>query len=268
MCTRRLLNTDYSRNMIKSTVWFLAGGLFTLAVFGVSIQLRTYFAKKNLTIVAFGDSTTAQRNYPGEIPVKIYTTIMQDELNLSLPGMGVTVVNAGFGGDDTDRAMLRFNRDVIAYKPDIVIVQFGINDAAIDVRAKPARSDARVAQAKFIKNITFFITELEKIGSKVILMTPNPNCWNKQTIEWFGVTPYRIYEPDGINFNLINYANSIREIAKQYSRLYFIDIYQAFKKRMESHPSENLIPDCVHPYNEGHRLIANLLIQKIRDIYK
>ncbi len=73
-------------------------------------------------IVAFGDSTTAPRGN-----LKVYADILRDELT------GVQVINAGVGGNTTSMARLRFEADVLTHAPDLVLIQFGINDSAIDV---------------------------------------------------------------------------------------------------------------------------------------
>ena len=43
------------------------------------------------------------------------------------------IINAGIGGHNTENARARLQKDVLSKNPDVVIIQFGINDAAIDV---------------------------------------------------------------------------------------------------------------------------------------
>ena len=59
-------------------------------------------------VVTFGDSTTAAR---GEL--KVYSQVLADELE------GIKVINAGVGGDNTDHARARFEKDVRAHHPDV-----------------------------------------------------------------------------------------------------------------------------------------------------
>ena len=75
-----------------------------------------------VTIVAFGDSTTAPRD-----SLVVYADILRAELS------NVRVLNAGSGGDSTEMARARFSRDVLDRKPGVVVIQFGINDSAVDV---------------------------------------------------------------------------------------------------------------------------------------
>lgn len=87
------------------------------------------------TIVAFGDSTTAPRGN-----LVVYSTLLQSELFAQ--GQPIRVVNSGVGGNTTEVARDRFERDVLAYQPDLVVVQFGINDSAVDVWKKPPGNGA------------------------------------------------------------------------------------------------------------------------------
>ncbi|MFZ4766685.1 MAG: SGNH/GDSL hydrolase family protein, partial [Roseimicrobium sp.] len=83
-------------------------------------------ATEPVTIVAFGDSTTAVRG-----STKVYASILQEELR------NVRVVNAGVGGNTTEMARKRFEKDVLSHQPRIAILQFGIDDSAVDVWKTP-----------------------------------------------------------------------------------------------------------------------------------
>ena len=122
------------------------------------------------TIVAFGDSTTAERG-----PLKIYVDLLQKELPIA--GNSVRIINAGIGGNNTDQARQRFQTDVLKHDPSVVIIQFGINDASVDVWKDPPVASPRVDLAAYRKNLTYFVRQLQSRGIDVILMTPNPMRW-------------------------------------------------------------------------------------------
>ena len=73
-------------------------------------------------IVAFGDSLTA--GYGAE-PGNSYPDFLQKELDQA--GFKWRVVNAGVSGDTTTDGVNRLS-EVLAYKPRVVIVEFGGND--------------------------------------------------------------------------------------------------------------------------------------------
>ncbi len=221
-------------------------------------------AAEPVTIVAFGDSTTAPRVVGGK-PLTVYA----DLLRKRLPGKGVdaVVVNAGVGGNTTLHARARFARDVLAHRPDIVILQFGINDSAVDVWRKPPETRPRVAIARYEKNLRYFIRRLRETGGRAILMTPNPLRWTTKLKAMYGKPPYRPDDPDGFNVLLRRYAEKARQIARQ-EKVPFIDIYAGFEAygKTEGHSVDEILLDGMHPNAKGHRMIADLLIAQIAHV--
>jgi acyl-CoA thioesterase-1 len=75
-----------------------------------------------LRIVAFGDSLTSGHRLPqGDA----YPAVIQKKLKAA--GLPFTIINHGVSGDTTSRALRRLDR-ALAEKPQIVIVELGVND--------------------------------------------------------------------------------------------------------------------------------------------
>ena len=73
-------------------------------------------------IVAIGSSTTA-----GEGNIKPYPDRLLSLLQVPYPNARITMVNEGIGGQEAPIELERFDIDVIAEKPDLVIWQVGTN---------------------------------------------------------------------------------------------------------------------------------------------
>ena len=73
-------------------------------------------------IVAIGSSTTA-----GEGNIKAYPERLLSFLQTEYPNAKIAVVNKGIGGQEAPIELQRFDTDVIAEKPDLVIWQVGTN---------------------------------------------------------------------------------------------------------------------------------------------
>jgi len=73
-------------------------------------------------IVAIGSSTTA-----GEGNIKAYPERLLSFLQAVYPKADITMVNKGISGQEAPVELLRFDTDVIAEKPDLVIWQVGTN---------------------------------------------------------------------------------------------------------------------------------------------
>ena len=202
-------------------------------------------------IVAFGDSTTAPRGRS-----KVYTHLLQKRLPAK--GVPARVRNAGVPADTTATARARFDRDVLGRRPDIVIVQFGINDAMVDVW-KGAKQP-RVAPDIYRKNLLYFVETLRSRGAAVVLMTPNPMRWTDKTRELYAKPPYDPDDPEGFNVVLTGYVEIVREIAEK-EKLPLIDVFEAFQEFAGG--PEELLDDGMHPNNAGHELIADLLVPAI-----
>src|SRR5262245_6536649 len=98
-----------------------------LACFGGTARAQSGFALHDGDrVVFYGDSITDQR---------LYTTFVEDYVVTRFPRMNVGFVHSGWGGDRVtgggggpiDR---RLDRDVIAYKPTVMTIMLGMNDAS------------------------------------------------------------------------------------------------------------------------------------------
>jgi acyl-CoA thioesterase-1 len=203
-------------------------------------------------IVTFGDSLTAPR--PGVIT---YSDVL--EKSLKQQGIDAEVINRGVPGNTSTQARARFGKDVLAEQPDLVIIQLGANDAAIDVWKNPPAEKPRVDIAAYRNNLEYFIRALRKIKSAVILMTPNRFVWTPRLRDLYGKPPYPVTSDDGLNFMLDTYSDVMREIARR-EKIALADAAKAV-------PSSALL-DGMHPSTDGHRIVAGLLLPLVRSVLK
>jgi len=79
--------------------------------------------EKSYRILVLGDSFTFGATVPAE---KTYTRILEDLLHKD--GFNVEVINIAYGGWGTDHELEALKNEGLKYKPQLVIVQFHIND--------------------------------------------------------------------------------------------------------------------------------------------
>jgi lysophospholipase L1-like esterase len=211
-------------------------------------------AQAQPTVVAFGDSTTAPRGR-----LEVYATILAAEL--SSEGGDVRVINAGIPGNTTSSAIGRFDKDVLANKPDLVIVQFGINDSAVDVWKKPPATAPRVPLSKYEKNLRNIVAALKRQNVTTVLMTPNPLRWTPKLKELYGRAPYQPDNPEGMNVLVRDYAETVRRIARE-EKTGLVDVFAAFLEhgKKPRRTVDELLMDGMHPGARGQRLVADLLL--------
>src|SRR4051812_36132433 len=87
--------------------------------------------KKGDHILFFGDSLTALagQGQPKKHVTKGYVRIVQEKLREKYPEKKIEVSWVATGGHTVPDLLKRVDRDVIAKKPTIVVVQIGCNDA-------------------------------------------------------------------------------------------------------------------------------------------
>jgi len=91
-------------------------------------QLRARLAERPvLKIVAIGSSSTEGSGASG--PANAYPAQLESRLRAALPGVRVKVINRGIGGEDAAQNLARFDADVLALRPSLVIWQAGANMA-------------------------------------------------------------------------------------------------------------------------------------------
>lgn len=238
----------------------IAVGCMMLMSLGFVFGAETLSVGKAVTIVAFGDSTTAPRG-----TLQVYA----DCLKRDLPKKGIKaeIINAGIGGNTTANAKARFEKDVLDRHPDLVVIQFGINDSIVDVWKKPPATESRVAKGQYKENLERFVDTLRKEGCKVILMTPNPIRWTPKLKDAYGKPPYRPDDKDGFNVTLSPYAECVRTVAKE-KKVPLVDVCAAFQAygKVKGQSVDDLLLDGMHPNDKGHRLVTDLLIKVIFEL--
>jgi sialidase-1 len=212
-------------------------------------------------IIMFGDSTTAFRH--GNVQ-KVYSVRVQE----AFEGVGSSLLvhNAGIGGNTTRDALKRFEKDVLRYTPKVIVMQFGINDAAVDVWKKPPVTEPRVSLSDYIDNLRVMIAGARQANAKVILMTTNPIRWNRQMKDLYGKPPYNPNAEDGFDsLHLAAYNDALRKLASELD-VPLVDVRAEYPAFAKSHRTtiDGLLLDGVHPNDLGHQLVADLLVPALK----
>lgn len=78
-----------------------------------------------VTIVAIGSSSTAGAGATS--PKAAYPSRLEAALRARFPGADITVINRGINGQDAPEMLARYDKDVAAAKPTLVLWQAGVN---------------------------------------------------------------------------------------------------------------------------------------------
>jgi len=207
-------------------------------------------------VVAFGDSVTLGAR-PGVTEYQTFRHLLQQRLTQQ--GLPIQVTNAGLGGNNTNDALVRLQSDVLAERPALAIVMFGINDAAMVDGGPTARTEPRVALPTCVANLKAIIGRLREAKVKVLLCTPTPMS---RTYVHQNIGAYA--EHEDINYLLRQYAGAARQVAAEMN-VEMVDLFRLFTQRPDG---LDLIEDGNHPFVKGHALIADALTEPVRKLLR
>ena len=99
--------------------------------------------------------------------------------DLRFPGSGTRIMNCGISGGTADGGIKRWDRDVLAQKPDRIFVMFGMNDVGhgnYKTGLDPARakSGRAAAEARYAANMAEIATRTLAAGKRLAIITPTP----------------------------------------------------------------------------------------------
>ena len=158
-------------------------------------------------------------------------------------------------------ARRRFVNDVLNHEPRIVIIPFGLNDAAVDAWKNSPATMPRVSLADYEDNLRWMVETSRDNGIRLILMTTNPLRWTAKTKNLYGRAPYYPDESDGFDKPLQTACNAcVCDLAGEL-QVPVIDVHARFSAK---NPDDPLL-DGMYPNDDGHALITDLLLPVIRE---
>lgn len=203
-------------------------------------------------IVAFGDSITVGVR-PGVNEYQTFRSLLENGLRER--GLAAEVVNAGVGGDNTTGALARLDRDVLAEKPDLVVIMFGMNDAAMVDGGPVARAAPRIPLEQYTANLRALVTRIQAQGAKVLLCTSTPMS-RKYPYQHLGAYARN----DDMNYMLRRYAEAVRVLGRELG----VPVLDGFALFADSPEGIALIEDGCHPYAKGHARLGAALLEPVR----
>jgi lysophospholipase L1-like esterase len=129
-------------------------------------------AGQPLTIVAIGSSSTYGAGASG--PEQSYPSRLAVELKALFPRLPINVLNRGVNGEESRDMLARFDRDVFAEKPDLVLWQVGSNSVLRDRPLKGVEAPLHVG-----------LKRLHDAGIDVVLINPqySPKVITKHDVD-------------------------------------------------------------------------------------
>ena len=189
---------------------------------------------RTINLVFHGHSVPAgYSNTPNVNTFQSYPYLLLKGLKEMYPYAVINIIITAIGGENSVSGQKRFEKDVLIHKPDVLFIDYALNDRGIGL------DKAREATKKMINSAL-------KQGIKVILLTPSPD----QQVD--------ILKPGN---ELEAFTNQIINLAKKY-KIGLIDSFGQFV--MKAKTAEGIKPYMAwvnHPNEKGNQLIANEILK-------
>ena len=209
--------------------------------------------KKDPHIFLFqGDSITdgnrGRNNDPNHIMGHGYAFSIASRVGARFPEKGLTFYNRGISGNTIQDLSLRWEKDSISLKPDVLSILIGVNDTDFAIR----KNDAD-ATNKFEEDYTALISQTKKQLPDCLLVLCEPfiapvgrvkEQWNKWHEE------------------IAKKQEAIRRLSKEYNTVY-VPLQNVFDDAGSRASPGYWIWDGIHPTVAGHELIAHQWLKQV-----
>jgi acyl-CoA thioesterase I len=211
-------------------------------------------------IVALGDSLT--QGYTAHATIdheNVYHARLKRCLEMAYPLATFSVINAGAAGQTVPDAMARLERDVLRHDPDLVIIGFGLNDAARGGLEGVATFKAELA-AMIDQVCELTQADLIVLTPNFTLLEVNDNIHPDEAFYAPGLLPLQRGGVIGA------YAAAIRDIG-QHMNVPIADVYAAWERAAASGTNTDdwLANGLNHPTGTAHSIPARLLVNLISE---
>jgi lysophospholipase L1-like esterase len=169
-----------------------------------------------------------------------------EEMLLEMP-FRIENINRGISGETTRMGLERFPGAVQNSSPDILTLQYGLNDCNC---WETDRGMPRVSRGAYRENLTEMIARARRFGASEIVLANNHRTLREKLM------------PNGEQYEDANYAYGeiSREVAVK-TNVAFCDVHKAFSGRSMDELETLLLPypDQLHLSAEGNRLYAETI---------
>lgn len=165
-----------------------------------------------------------------------------------------TIFNLGISADNTENILNRIEHETKVRTRHgnlpIVVVQIGVNDSSLR-EGKP-----QVELKQYKQNLRTIIEKMQPLSSKLIFVGLT-GCDESKT------TPVSWGEFYYTNKAAKAYEDVMQAVAREYG-IPFIPVFDTFMEKVIA--GADLLPDGLHPNNEGHRVMAEIIGPRLKEL--
>jgi len=164
-----------------------------------------------------------------------YPYLLHRDLKRRFPFAVINVITTAVGGEHSESGADRFADEVLCHRPDVICIDYGLNDRGIGLDRAGAAWTRMIGQA-------------QAAGGRLILLTPTADASQRPS------SPPEEREP------LQEHARQIRRLAAAHGTG-LADSLAAFQEYARDGDTGDLLSWSNHPNHLGHALVARALLR-------
>lgn len=194
---------------------------------------------RTINVVFHGHSVPAGYHQTPQVkPFESYPFMVYQGLNARFPTAVMNTITTAIGGENSVQGAARFRRDVLSHRPDLVFIDYAINDTNLSLdKVEGAWRD--------------MITVARRNHVPLVLLTPT------------GTVPHDLSNPtDPLSIR----AELIRRLGREYD-LPVADVSARWQEALDAGtPKESLLSHYYHPNKAGHSIAAAEILSTIDEM--
>ncbi len=165
-----------------------------------------------------------------------YPYLLHWGLKHRFPYAAINIIVTAIGGEHSPSGAARFEEDVLSHRPDVLTIDYGLNDRGIGLARAKAAWQSMIERA-------------QERGIKLLLLTPTPDLTQRPDA------------PPEQRQELQDHAQQIRALAAQYE-VGLVDSLAACEQYLQAGGDlSDILSWSNHPNRAGHEIVARELLR-------
>jgi lysophospholipase L1-like esterase len=198
---------------------------------------RLVFIGDSITDMKWGRNESDRNHYLGHS----FVFLLAARLGVEMPDAKLQFFNRGNSGNKVSDLSLRWQRDVIDLKPDVLTILIGANDVGVGFR----HPQKRVTPDSFQKEYRQLLEACTKANPQLKLVLMDP----------FVLPAKRLGDNAAWRSEMDCLRNCVKQLAEDFGAVH-VRLQDVFDAAAAASSAEQWIWDGIHPLPPGHELIA------------